>query len=343
MTPTAGASATMSAPPDPETASPAPSRASARSDRQMHRRVRWAMYLTFLALACATAFQGWSIVQLEHQRAADNAVVDGAALLRVQAQKIARFAAMALLPGTTREAALGELESTLSDAGEAAIALQRLLSAHRAGGVAETLRGAVEAWEAARERMWYRAHGLLRVTERWAARPADRSAEDEVTAAVLAVQADADRAAAAGRALESLLRTEADARGAQIEHAATLLVLLLLLVLAVLALAVVEPTARAVRRQVRTLETQALDLRRLALVAENTAALVVVSDRDGRALWVNPAFTRTTGWSAKEACARAWTSRNGSRTSKGPSALRTLAFGSMSGSGATSISSLRFG
>ena len=259
------------------------------------------MYLAFLALACATAFQGWSMVQLERQRTADQAAVDRAALLRLHTQKIARSAAMALLPGAARDAALGELESTLLDAGDAALALQRLLSAPRAGGASDALGGAEEAWEAARERMWTHAHGLLRVAERSAERPAGRGADEDITAAVLAVQTEADRASAAARALEGLLRGDADARGAQIEGSATLQVLLLLLLLAVLALAVVEPTARAVRRQVRTLETQALDLRRLALVAENTAALVVVSDRDDRIQWVNPAFTQATGWSAKEA------------------------------------------
>jgi diguanylate cyclase (GGDEF)-like protein/PAS domain S-box-containing protein len=267
----------------------------------MHRRVRWAMYLAFLVLACGTAFQGWSIVRLERRHAADHLVVGRVAPLNAHTQKIARFASMALLPGANREAALGELQSTLFEADDAALALQRQLSSHRTGGVSEALKAAEEAWEAARGRMWTRAQGLLQAAEGRAARPADRSAEDEATTAVLALLAESDRAATAARALEGLLRGDAEAHGAQIERNVALQVLLLLLLLAVLALAVVEPTARAVRRQVRTLETQALDLKRLALVAENTAALVVVSDRDDRIQWVNPAFTQATGWSATEA------------------------------------------
>ena len=75
----------------------------------------------------------------------------------------------------------------------------------------------------------------------------------------------------------------------------------LLGLLGLLGLVVVEPTARSVRRQSRRLAEQATELQRLALVAEHTSALVVITDRDDRVLWVNAAFTACPGWSLADA------------------------------------------
>jgi len=72
------------------------------------------------------------------------------------------------------------------------------------------------------------------------------------------------------------------------------------LLLATLA-AVVEPHAGAARRQAAQFDRQALELQRLALVGENTATVVILCDAEYRVQWVNPAFTRCTGWSAAEA------------------------------------------
>ena len=269
---------------------------AARTDRAMHRWVRVAMYLAFLALALATAFQGWQTWRLERLGAADTAIVDQASLMRVHTQKIARHAALLLAPDAigpgVREAALADLEATLFAASDAALGLERLLVPQRQAQGSADLVGAEEAWEGARERLWYRAQGLLNAVERGDAH--------RVVAAVLAVQGEAERANAAARTLQTVLRDAADARRQRMERTLVGQVSLLLLLLALLALVVVEPTARAVKLQVKTLEQQALDLRRLALVAENTSALVVVSDRDDRVLWVNPAFTRVTGWTLQE-------------------------------------------
>jgi diguanylate cyclase (GGDEF)-like protein/PAS domain S-box-containing protein len=285
----------MTSPPaDP--AAPAVASA-ARADRAMHRWVRAAMYLAFLALALATAFQGWQTWRLDRQGAADTEIVDRASLMRLHTQTIARHAALLLAPDASgagvREAALVDLETTLFAAADAALGLQRLLGPQREDTGAAGLAAAEEAWEAARERLWYRAHGLLHAVE--------RGDVHRLAAAVAAVQGEAERANAAARTLQSVLRDAADARRQRMDRMLVWQVALLLLLLAVLAMVVVEPTARAVKRQVKTLEQQALDLRRLALVAENTAALVVVSDRDDRVLWVNPAFTRVTGWTPQEA------------------------------------------
>ncbi len=77
-----------------------------------------------------------------------------------------------------------------------------------------------------------------------------------------------------------------------------------LLLVAVLSLLVVEPTARAVQRDSRRLREQAEELQRLALVAEHTTALVVITDRDDLVVWVNTAFAQATGWPLAEAAGR---------------------------------------
>ncbi len=78
----------------------------------------------------------------------------------------------------------------------------------------------------------------------------------------------------------------------------------LLLLLLGLSVAVVEPLARAVRRHDSTLRRQASELQRLALVAEHTSALVIVSDVDDHVQWVNAAFCGVTGWTLPEARGR---------------------------------------
>jgi len=57
-------------------------------------------------------------------------------------------------------------------------------------------------------------------------------------------------------------------------------------------------TAR--KRSEEELERSRRELRRLALVAENTTNAVVIADTAGRIEWVNPGFERITGYSASE-------------------------------------------
>jgi len=54
------------------------------------------------------------------------------------------------------------------------------------------------------------------------------------------------------------------------------------------------------KRNVEELERNRKELRRLALVAQNTTNAVVISDTAGRIQWVNPGFERITGYSLNE-------------------------------------------
>lgn len=57
-------------------------------------------------------------------------------------------------------------------------------------------------------------------------------------------------------------------------------------------------------RQVAALEASRAALDRVAMIAEETQASVIVTDRDGRTEWVNPAFTRTTGFAHEDIVGR---------------------------------------
>ena len=84
-------------------------------------------------------------------------------------------------------------------------------------------------------------------------------------------------------------------------HGAEAAWLLTLVGALLLAFAIVEPTARAVRHHHRRLDEQAGELERLALVAESTDNLVVVTDAEHHIVWVNDAFTRVSGYTLIEA------------------------------------------
>jgi diguanylate cyclase (GGDEF)-like protein/PAS domain S-box-containing protein len=267
-------------------------------DKGMHRRVRLAMYVAFAAIALAALLQGVVAVTLERERQRDMDALELGAQLRLDTQLIARHAAVAVGASNAeeRDTAHRRLADHLSGAALAALALQRTLPPRDARS--EALHRAHDDWGAVRERLWYRAHSLLNALE--SADGADRPASALWLELSAETQREADRAKPAARQLAMLLRASVAERGERMERALWLLGGLMLVLLGMLALLVVEPTARAVRRQVRELQRLALDLRRLALVAETTSAMVVLSDRDDRALWTNEAFTRATGWTETE-------------------------------------------
>jgi len=67
-----------------------------------------------------------------------------------------------------------------------------------------------------------------------------------------------------------------------------------------LTVGVVEPLVRAARGRWRRPGRQSRELERLALVGQNSTAVVILADAAHRVQWVNPAFTRLAGWSATE-------------------------------------------
>jgi diguanylate cyclase (GGDEF)-like protein/PAS domain S-box-containing protein len=279
---------------DPAAAAAGPA-AAAALDRAAHKRVRLAMALSCALLVAAMMLQVAMAHRQERQRAADFELLDRSTQLREHAQKIARRAALIVADPAARGEHLSSLDATLPVAADNARQLDRLLGALPAGpGNAQAaLRRQIAAWEADRERLWYRAVDLRRF--------ADGGDPEALLPVMRQLQVDADRAGDTTAGLQTALREAraeqaASADGRALGQAAALLLLLGLMVLGV-----AEPAARSVRRQLTLLEAQAGELRRLALVAANTAAIVITADRAGRAVWANDAFTRITGWSPAEA------------------------------------------
>ncbi len=279
-----------------------PGFASLAADRALdagaHRRVRWAMYIAFAALAAVALFEAGFARRTENIRTVAADLVSLAAEQRLLVVEIASMAVTVSYEGGVKPADIDRLrqmlDSTRSDAmlADALIEEQRQAFGGAMGGVVQ----AQAAWLGSRGTLWQRCEAMLRSL-------ADRDMV-AAPAAASAVQIDAQPALSALiRLADQLQAVEREASREQV-RLLYIGVALALVVLGLLSLFVVEPTARAVRRQVRRLADQADELARMAMVAERTDNQVVVTDAERRIDWVNEAFTRETGWSLAEARGR---------------------------------------
>ncbi len=294
----------MSAPSDaaPERTEPAtphaPRPAEARVWDAGALRVRAVMYAALAAIALAALMGGAANLRLEDERTADAAILEQVAAERAQAQQAGRLGLLLVSDRAARSQHADALQALLTRAHANALWLdqQRLarLGSQQQAQVAAALE--LEAWERARERLWYRAEVLLR-------KAADQP-ESDLMRLALALQAEVEPAAASAQRLSTSLHAEVAERGAALHRAARWGLTALLGLLVVLAVVVVEPTARGVRRHGLRLRSQSTELRRLALVAEHTTAVVLITDPDDRVQWANAAFTNVTGWTLAETLGR---------------------------------------
>jgi PAS domain S-box-containing protein/diguanylate cyclase (GGDEF)-like protein len=265
------------------------------------RGLRLTMVLAFGVLALAVLAQGYNVLRLEAQRRADADVVTRAGEQHTLVLQFGRQASLIAADPAGRASHTQALGQLLAQSGDDALALEALLARPGflprplggAGDAGAGVRAALETWQTARERLVYRGGNLLRQVAD--AEPGDLSP------GVLAVQTEAVTALAAAQRLSAALRSAAERNAAGRQQAlhwglAGMLVLLLLL-----GLTVAAASARVLRRQAMRLRAEAAELRRLALVAEHTSALVVVTDRDDRVLWVNEAFAHLSGWPLADA------------------------------------------
>ena len=262
--------------------------------------VRLAMYMAFAVLAVAVVLLGLGALRVEALRAADVEILDRAGLQRTFSQQVGRVAAMIGLveEGAERERQMHILQALLGQSTHDALAMEHLLDEHmqRSAPTREFAAAPLERWQAEREKLWYRANALLLSAEIGGA--------DGLRQRVAAVHAAADPATVAAQQLSDALLHAAGLRAESLARNVRWGVGGLLVLLGVLGLVVVEPTARSVRRHGRRLREQAAELQRLALVAEHTTALVIITDAQDRISWVNGAFSRSTGWSQEEAHGR---------------------------------------
>ena len=292
--------AEAAAPPTPQTSAPPRAKPGrARTTAVIaDRRLRRVLYLAFAVVALAFLAHGWNAMRLQDLGDADQAIVDRAGNHAAQAQEIGRLAASIAADAAERRGNAQALRGLLATQATQARELDALLAGRPAlvGDPAAGVGPALLGWQQARERLWRRSGALLA--------QADAGEGAELLPALRAVQAEVAPARAAAQQLSARLQQAAEGRRADQRRAMGLGLLALIGLLLLLGVVVVESTARAVGRQAARLRDQAGELQRMALVAEHTAALVLVTDRDDRLLWANEAFTRVAGWSVAEAAGR---------------------------------------
>ncbi len=261
----------------------------------MHRRVRIAMHSVLLAVAAQAAMHAWLAESAERVRVQDARIADLAAVQRMLSQRIGRLASTLFTPDADPASGLQELDEVLE---RADVDARRLESMLRDQGSllrpdAPELNAAWSAWKS--------AHANLLAAGRALARNGPHVDAPSRMSFVASVQAQSDPALdGAQRLVEALSALARDREMAAISQARTRS-LLALAVLLGLAVFVAEPAARWVKRQHRFLAERMDDLQRLALVAERTTNIVVLTDDRQRILWVNEAFCRVTGYDGVQA------------------------------------------
>jgi diguanylate cyclase (GGDEF)-like protein/PAS domain S-box-containing protein len=251
------------------------------------------MAVVLAVVGLVAAAQAWQAGRSESVRQADAELIGLAGSQRTLSQRLARLAAL-----VTQEGVEARLAEELQRSQDQALRLEALLTAQHAIDSKEdaALPAALERWQAQRERLWYRTEILLNMVE-----STDRAA---LNRAMALVQAEADPTLAAAEHLAAQLQLAAKRRSAHAAEMVQVSMAAMLLALGLVALLVVEPTARAVRRQHERLATQTVELERLAMVAEHTANIVIVMDRERGIVWANAAFERVTGYTLGEALGR---------------------------------------
>jgi len=265
------------------------------NDTTAHRRVRRSMYLAFAALAALAIFEAGYAQRFERVRAADAEIISIAGTQRTFTQQMGRMAALAGGDDAVTQLHADLLGEALDRSRADALLVEALLAEQLklADESLPDVGAALAAWQAAREKLWYRCELLLRHL-------ADNNHE-RLAPAAMRVQQEVDPALAAASLLTERLQGAARARSQRQVLMLEWGVAATLMLLGLLALFVVEPMARSVRGQVKRLADQADELVRLALVAERTDNMVIITDAVRRIAWINDAFTRITGYTLDEA------------------------------------------
>lgn len=249
------------------------------------------MLVVLALVALVVAVGQWRTERLEQMRRGDTEIIHLAGRQGMWSQQIARQAMRLQNLPEDRRSADQALQEAVGASQREAVLLDELVAAQAADSpaAAAVLELAMARWQAAREKLWYRAENVLRSL-------GEQEHDELLRDAVVSLQADVEPVLATAQALAERSGEAARTRGeealAGLRGSAWVVAALLLF----LVLAVAEPTVRAVRRQAGQLQAQAEELARLALVAERTQLAVVITDARGRAVWANQAFERITGY-----------------------------------------------
>ena len=266
--------------------------------RAAHQRVRWAMYGVLLLVAGLAGWQAWHGHRAEAVRRIDAEIIQLAAEQSTLSQRLGTLAVMLVAPGFDREERRGALGDTINQAQDQALRLEDRLRTQSSldADTSDTMAPVVNVWQQSRERLWYQAQVLL-----W---QRDREDPKALIHSIEALQQELETTLATTQgmvlAVQRAANTRSDQAVRQIEGQGALMLVLL----ALLAIAVVEPSARSVQKQHRSLSKQTLRLKRLALVAERSSNAVVIADAQLHVVWVNDALTQMTGFSLEQLLGR---------------------------------------
>lgn len=267
-----------------------------REGTHNYRRVRLTL-LGVLAALCANFFiQTWHAHRTEQSRRIENEAVELAAAQRWLSQRVAR---LALSPqGLAQEAQAAELRATLAQSDAQTQQLHALLT------TLGLFTGNAEAEAARSWQAWTSSRAQMTAHARTLAESAAQGAPAATAALATRVGALADDALTDVQALLDRMHAASARSHAARTRQTQAWAALNLVLLSLLAVFAVGPALRSIRRQYRRLAGQALDLQRLALVAERTNNAVLLIDEQRKVTWTNPAFTRITGANAASVVGR---------------------------------------
>jgi diguanylate cyclase (GGDEF)-like protein/PAS domain S-box-containing protein len=266
-----------------------------QGDDASHRWVRVAMYAMLGMVAALALVQAWRSEQAEAVRRVDVEIIRVAAEQSALSQRMGTLAVMLAVPAFDREERHSALRDSIELAKAEARRLEALLTTQGAlqSDSPASLVSALNVWQESRARFWSRAQDVLSQPDR-----ADMTA---LTREIQALHNDLETILIAIDVLVLEVQSAAQERSATAARQIRVQVGVALLFLLLMALAVVEPTARAVRRQHLALSRQAVRLKRLALAAGRSSNAVVLADAERRVVWVNEAFTQMMGYPEEKA------------------------------------------
>jgi len=265
-------------------------------ERSAHTRVRVAMYSVIVLLVVLGVLRGVLSQQWQEDRQLDIEVLESISEQRVIAQRLA----MLVQQLQTAQGGGAHLESLqavgqrLRDESARLDALVQQQAGRAPLSSVAALTG-LQEWRESRAALWPRWEALLAVA------PGERA---EMQAQVLGLQSALQRAEMAVVTLTQSLNTDMEQRSKRLVSTIWSIVGGIVVLAFLLVLGVVEPTARAVRRQYEKLSYQADRLKRLAKVVELSSNAIAITDGSHRVVWVNQTFSDLTGYSQRMACGR---------------------------------------
>lgn len=264
--------------------------------RNSHIRVRVAMYGVLLLLLVLGTLRAILAQQWQEDRQLDLDVftsVSEQRLVTLQlGMRVESFRGRALSPSELEDLALQVRRlRTETAAFEDLLQLQAL----RAPLTSARVLAALSEWQQSRFDLWPPLDELLAIS------PGDQvRASATVPAAHQALQ----RAQMAVFALNEVVHEDTATRNERLTTTIWAIVGGIAVLALVVMLTLVEPTARAVRRQYEALARQADRLKRMAMVAELSSNAIAITDGSHRVVWTNEAFSALTDYTQDQAMGR---------------------------------------